>query len=369
MHIVHARVTTKTTLQPIFEKTAGLYNFKGKVAESHRLFLFCADLFMEAKAIPWATVPSWDETARPTIEWLLTQTGPQDVLDFCDGRSRSWRGKLEELLKEMRHFSEMWVVYQPSPRLGRKVSFGSDNREVILVSTPVARRLLPVRGRAQFGAAGESSTHDSSYTGVPPLPWGGVPHLSSSDKAKILGHEIEEPPDRLFDTSLGQPLFWAERKSNGFFQRLFQDLSAKVVIDCMPGCGSAGRACLDLGLQYLAFWPQCRARLLAGERPGSRSIENDLCLRVPLVRRRSCVRRCDSLQRPVGPVARGGQLRGRCPTGRGFLCLSPRQCLGDTAGHPMNRQGRCNRTLKLMSCGFAVCVATYQLCITESRLL
>ena len=253
MHIVHARVTTKTTLQPIFEKTAGLFNFKGKVAESHRLFLFCADLFMEAKAIPWATVPSWDETARPTIEWLLTQTGPQDVLVFCDGRSRSWRGKLEELLKEMRHVSEMWVVYQPSPRLGRKVSFGSDNREVILVSTPVARTLLPVRDRAQFGAAGESSTHDSSYTGVPPLPWGGVPHLSSSDKAKILGHEIEEPPDRLFDTSLGQPLFWAERKSNGFFQRLFQDLSAKVVIDCTPGCGSAGRACLDLGLQYLAF--------------------------------------------------------------------------------------------------------------------
>ena len=113
MHIVHARVTTKTTLQPMFEKTAGLYNFKGKVAESHRLFLFCADPFMEAKAIPWATVPSWDETARPTIEWLLTQTGPQDVLVFCDGRSRSWRGKLEELLKEMRHFSEMWVVYSP----------------------------------------------------------------------------------------------------------------------------------------------------------------------------------------------------------------------------------------------------------------
>ena len=30
--------------------------------------------------------------------------------------------------------------------------------------------------------------------------------------------------------------------------------------------------------------------------------------------------------------------------------------MGDTAGHSMNRQGRCNRTLKLMSCGFAVCV-------------
>jgi hypothetical protein len=252
--IVNSRAaSTKAAMQTLFEKSTSFYQFSGKVSESHRVFLFSADLWSEAQATPWAAVPAWDENAKHVIEWMLQQVGPHDVLVFCDGRSRTCRSKLEEMTKTVRHHSEVWVVYSPTPRLGRKVSFASENREVIQLSTPVNRTMLPVRVRDEFGAAGENSTHDSSYTGVPPLPWGGVPLLSQSDKEKIMGHIPETPKVRLFDVALGQPLFWAERKSAAFFRRLFADLSAKVVVDCTPGSGSAARACLDLGLHYLGF--------------------------------------------------------------------------------------------------------------------
>jgi hypothetical protein len=252
--IVNCRpFSSKASMQALFEKSTSFYQFQGKVSESHRVFLFSADIWSEPQTSPWTSVPTWDENAKHMIEWMLSQVGAQDVLVFCDGRSRSCRSKLEDMTKHMRHLSEVWVVYKPSPRLGRKVSFASDNRETIMISTPVSRTLLPVRVRDEFGAAGENSTHDSSYTGVPPLPWGGVPLLSPSDKAKIMGHDPMDPGIRLFDVALGQPLFWSERKSPSFFKRMLSDLSAKVVVDCTPGSGSAARACMDLGLHYLAF--------------------------------------------------------------------------------------------------------------------
>ena len=77
---------------------------------------------------------------------MLAHSGPTDVLLICDGRSRTCHSELESLLESARHLSEIWVVYTPTPRLGRKVKFGSDNRETALVSLLVARTLLnPVR--------------------------------------------------------------------------------------------------------------------------------------------------------------------------------------------------------------------------------
>ena len=190
------------------------------------------------------------------MRFMLVQTGPGDVLVFCDGRSRTCRAKLEEMTKSMRNPKEVWVVYKPSPRLGRTVAFGSDNREVILVSLPIAGSELQVKQRQEFSGAGEASTHDSSYTGVPPLPWGALPQVSNEDKAKIVGRIPPTPPARMFDTAVteGQPpLFWAERKPPSFWRRLFLDFGAKSVVDCTPGSGMAARAALDLGIQYLAF--------------------------------------------------------------------------------------------------------------------
>ena len=102
---------------------------------------------------------------------MLAHSGPSDVLLFCDGRSRACRAKLESLVLSARHLSEIWIVYKPTPRLGRKVTFASDNRETAFVSLPVARTLLPTKQRAEFTGAGEASTHDSTYTGVDTVPW------------------------------------------------------------------------------------------------------------------------------------------------------------------------------------------------------
>ncbi len=105
------------------------------------------------------------------------------------------------------------MVYQPSPRLGRRVSFASDNREVMLLSLPVPRTHLRTKERKEFVGANKSSTHDSSYKGVRGSPWGALPFITAANKETIHGCKLPEPNPKLFDTSLGQPLFWAERKS------------------------------------------------------------------------------------------------------------------------------------------------------------
>ena len=250
--MTHVRAVASTLVQAVFEKTAA-YTFSGKAVESHRLFLFSADLVAESSVTPWSAVPEWHDHGTALVEFMVGQTGPADVLVFCDGRSRTCRAKLEEMAKSMRHASEVWVVYKPSPRLGRKVTFASDNREVLLVSLAVPRVLLPVKERREFAGAGEASTHDSSYTGVPPLPWGGMPQLTANDKAHITGCVPPTPREHLFDTCLGQPLFWAERKSPVFWKQVFLDMSAKCIVDCTPGSGMAARAAMELGIQYVAF--------------------------------------------------------------------------------------------------------------------
>jgi len=119
------------------------------------------------------------------------------------------------------------------------------------VSTPVPRTQIPVKVRVSVGhAAGEESTHDTSYTGVPSMAWSQMPRVSASDKARIWGAEAERPRQELFDTTLGQPLLWQERKTPAFWACLLTDLGVKTVVDLTPGSGSAARACMQLGIPY-----------------------------------------------------------------------------------------------------------------------
>jgi hypothetical protein len=109
------------------------------------------------------------------------------VLVFLDGRSRACRAKLETMLVGAKNLSEVWIVYRPSPRLGRKVSWGSDNREVAYISRPINRSRIPVKERKIYAGSGEASTHDSTYTGVEPTPWQALPCISAEDKEKVCG--------------------------------------------------------------------------------------------------------------------------------------------------------------------------------------
>ena len=59
---------------------------------------------------------------------------------LCDGRSICCRRSCEEAAKSMRNVHEAWVVYKPTKRLGRRLAFGADSRETIIVSMPAPAR-------------------------------------------------------------------------------------------------------------------------------------------------------------------------------------------------------------------------------------
>ena len=248
------RVAQKKDVQAWFEKCPIAFQFGGCAGSQHRLFIFSADLYRECRTASWSTLSDYDPSAAAVISFLLDQHGPGDVLVFLDGRSKSWRRELEKQTEQARNLSELWIIYKPSPRLGRRVSFASESREVALVSMPVARTQLACKLRKdKFAAAGESSTHDTTYTGVSPMPWKAMPMISLEDKAKVMGYEPPLPRTKIFDASAGVPLFWQERKDPAFWSTLLTHLDAKCVVDLTPGSGSCARAAMDLGISYTAL--------------------------------------------------------------------------------------------------------------------
>jgi hypothetical protein len=240
---------TKKDLQAFYERTPA-FSFRGRPGEAHRVFLFSADLYRECRNASWVTLDEYTSAAAPIFEFMLTQLGPADIAIWFDGRSKSWRKQIEKATEDARNQAELWLIHQPSPRLGRKISFASEAREVALVSMPLPRTRLTCKVRTEFVCAGETSTHDTTYTGVEPMPWPAMPMVSIEDKAKIHGFEPPLPKPRFFDTTSGLPLFWQERKPISFWQALLKDMDAKCVFDLTPGSGACARAAMSLGISY-----------------------------------------------------------------------------------------------------------------------
>ena len=74
--------------------------------------------------------------------------------------------------------------------------------------------------------------------------------MQASSKQTIMGHALEVPKDAIFDSSLGVPLFWQERKTVACWKALMSDVKAKAVFDLTPGSGALARACMELGTNY-----------------------------------------------------------------------------------------------------------------------
>ena len=66
----------------------------------------------------------------------------------------------------------------------------------------------------------------------------------------ILGFDPCTPSHKLYDTTMGLPLFWGERKSEGLNTQILKDILATAVFDATPGSGQLARACLDKGIPY-----------------------------------------------------------------------------------------------------------------------
>ena len=115
---------------------------------------------------------------------------------------------------------------------------------------PLPKNHMKIQKRDEYNAAGEATTQETSYTGVPMAPWGSLPLTSVEDKQKIMELAPCAPSEKIFDCSVGMPLFWQERKTVAFIKRLLIDVHATAVFDLTPGSGACGRACLEMGLQY-----------------------------------------------------------------------------------------------------------------------
>ena len=126
----------------------------------------------------------------------------------------------------------------------------SDNKETAAVSLPLSRTQLTGTTRGGFNKVGEESTHDSTYTGVTPLAWGACQKFQPEPKKAILGFDPPIPNKKFFDSTMGMPLFWQERKNTAFWSQMLTDLMVTAVFDATPGTGQLARACLQHGVQY-----------------------------------------------------------------------------------------------------------------------
>jgi hypothetical protein len=255
--ISHCKIAMKLHLAEHIQKLKQVTDWKGEPLHAHRLFVFSAELFNEHRSEPWAKGAEWSSDAKNIVLYALEQKRPEDVVLLFDGRSRKCRREMEKLCDEASptHFMEMHIAYKPTSRLGRKVAFSGQNIETAFCITQFPRTRLVAVDRKKFNSMGETSSHEASYSGVPPRPWGSMPLMQEKDKVQISG-DAPSPAAGLFDTTAGHPLSWSERKPVELWSVILSELKVRCVVDLSPGSGALARACLDQGWQYTAI---CRS--------------------------------------------------------------------------------------------------------------
>ena len=246
--------------QDCFKKKATeAAKFVGRVGEEHRLFCCSADLISQSGDEPWK-VPSAPEekVCDAMLEFMQGCRGVGDVTACFDGCMRNSRRKLEDnLFSHIGHYSELFVVYSGSwnEHFKKKVFFGSDNCEVGYIALPVSRSRLELKERDEgFSASGDSTSYFRSLSGVGVSPRLSLPRISSEDKKKIFSTNPDVLPKKWRDAvTSGEPLYWQETKSKGFWIQILRELTAKCVVDATPGSGTLAVACMELGVQYFGM--------------------------------------------------------------------------------------------------------------------
>ena len=231
--------------------------FAGKSGEAHRVFVLSADTFKFEGDDPWFELTDVPERfLRPAMKFMLGQDGPLDVLLFFDGRNPNNRENMAKLVRGARHQVEVWIVYADQKRPGRRVAWGSRNRETGWISLPVPRTQVKVKSREDGTPAARwaPSTHNTAWTDVPPVHWRNLPTITSKDKKEVFPNNgsVSTPPASVWPAEHGVPVFWQETKPAEFWEDIIAMVDAGLVIDLSPGSGSVGRACLRKSVQYVA---------------------------------------------------------------------------------------------------------------------
>jgi hypothetical protein len=265
---IKADKTSKEHFDSWWAKQTTAHKFEGTPGKSHRVFVLSGERWHhETGASPWADEPQSTASLDAALDWLLERQGPCDTLLVFDGRSSSIGATMARKMKKARHASEIWIVYRPRREAGgRKVVFGSRNREVGWVSFPVSKSNVPTQDRKTARNKGndwESSTFASTFSSIVPLAWGQLPSIALADKEKIIGAPTPVPPSKVFDADLGCPLCWQEVKSKDIWSAVLEATNADFVVDLGAGSGITARTCLTLGIPWVGLcWNQVHAHWL-----------------------------------------------------------------------------------------------------------
>lgn len=139
----------------------------------------------------------------------------------------------------------------------KKYPLSSNVVESVVLQLPAPKKkMLKVQPRSQFNSNGESTTHDTTYSGCAVRSFSQLPKLSAADKSKALGQELKlsyRENVQLAVADVGMPLFWQEWKTVQFWTCFFADLQVTHVLDLTAGSGAAGVAALYSGCFYEGF--------------------------------------------------------------------------------------------------------------------
>ena len=126
---------------------------------------------------------------KARTEWFKEAKGAHDWLFLFDGRSRNCHNQLLRLMQGRLHLQELMLLYSANCARGegtrtRKVAMASTNIERLLLFPPCARTALAAKPRDNFNVLGESSTHDTTYSGIPKRSRKAMPRITEADKKK-----------------------------------------------------------------------------------------------------------------------------------------------------------------------------------------
>jgi hypothetical protein len=193
-------------------------------------------------------------------KWIVSARKPDDLIIVFDGRFRKLRTYFDtEINKLGENFTmEIWMIYQTPEESDfryptRKLAFSNSNRECILVYRPVSKKKTSSQPRSQYNACGEQSTFDLTYSGVQLRTLGELPKLTTEDKKKMMGSELDIPlsyNEEVDPAAEGVPFSWAETKPVAWWGSFFTDLGIDQIFDTCTGSTAAATGAFYANLQY-----------------------------------------------------------------------------------------------------------------------
>jgi hypothetical protein len=201
------------------------------------------------------------EALKALWNWVLSVRQPDDSIVVFDGRFPQVRrffdaemGKLNQTF-----LLDLWIIYGTPlaediryPK--RHKAFSNPNREVMLVYRPVPKKKNTCQARLGYNICGEQSTFDMTYSGVQLRSLGELPKLTTQDKKKMMGSELDVPlsypGDEEFPAGDGVPFAWGETKSVDWWATFLKDMGIDHVFDTTVGSTAAAIGAFYSNIQY-----------------------------------------------------------------------------------------------------------------------